>query len=146
MYKAKKCMCSKGPPYFYIVLYVYNYVFPMTVIFVLDWLGVLEWLLVATLAPMVLLYLSRYVIFMPCVRILFPHKFQRFPMIRAAQRIYIIFKEKFFKSVIAMDCDKYLLSGSWNCTRYSRKRHGQPHRLAAQCGHDAEAHGSAWPC
>lgn len=44
-----------------------------------------------------------------------------------------------------MNCDSFLLSGSWNCPGYSRKRHGQPHRLAAQCCHDAEAHGPAWP-
>lgn len=38
------------------------------------------------------------------------------------------------------------MSGTWNCSGYSWKRHGQPHRSAAQCCHDAAAHGAARLC
>lgn len=48
-------------------------------------------------------------------------------------------------STLTIDCNPFLPTGSWDCPRYSWKRHGQPDRLAAQCGHDAAAHGPAWP-
>lgn len=54
--------------------------------------------------------------------------------------LYLYFQKTM---IMMMDCESFLLSGSRNCPRYSWKRHGQPHRLAAQCGHDAAAYGSS---
>lgn len=39
-----------------------------------------------------------------------------------------------------------LSSGSRNSSRHSRKRYGQPHRLVAQCCHDAASYGPSWLC
>lgn len=92
---------------------------------------------------MVLPYLSRYVLFL-FVRLLCLHKLNSYShdqtmvcreLVKVSPVFVFIFSEN--------DCDSFLLSGSWNCPRYSRKRHGQPHRLAAQCGHDAAAYGSS---
>lgn len=37
----------------------------------------------------------------------------------------------------------FFFPGSWNCPGYRGKGHGQPHRPAAQRGHDAATHGPA---